>query len=148
MMNTYGQIAIRATESFARGDFRSPNEAWDSAAQFFFPDSPDSREKGCPKGAYLGLCEIGAIIGIPRGSYTQSRANKEYALSGLELLIDDPMLSESNPSRIWRMVMSGSTKKHNSQLNVLLALWNSGMIGASEDVKVELRKCVLVTKVI
>ena len=40
-----------------------------------FMDSKSSQEKGCPKSAFLGLCEEGFIKEISKGKYTSSVKN-------------------------------------------------------------------------
>jgi len=39
--------------------------------------------KGCPRGAFLELCEAGMIKGIASGKYTRSKRNKEYAIDAV-----------------------------------------------------------------
>jgi hypothetical protein len=46
-----------------------------------------AQKKGCPRGAFLGLCEEGLVKGIPAGNYTTSKDNKAYAVRAAELLI-------------------------------------------------------------
>ena len=85
-MNKYGQVAIVATELYRLGQVSSPSAAWELSVKEIFPDSESSREKGCPRGAYLGLCEAGLITGIPSGKYSRSEKNKSYALEAVELI--------------------------------------------------------------
>ncbi|WP_419761091.1 DUF6979 family protein [Brevibacillus brevis] len=51
--------------------------------------------------------------------------NKAYALKGVELLIKDPVLSQS-PSTLWKAI--NIQKSHNSQMDVLISLWNNDLI--------------------
>lgn len=96
-----------------------------------FPHSDALQEKGCPRGAYLGLCEAGLVAGIPAGKYTRSRDNKRYALRAVELLVAEPSLAETEPKDLWERVMDGESKAYNSQMDVVLALWHSGLIAST-----------------
>jgi hypothetical protein len=51
----YGRAAVRATGFFHDRLVDSPQEAWEQATTEQFPDSTSSQEKGCPRGAFLGL---------------------------------------------------------------------------------------------
>lgn len=98
-----------------------------------YPASESSRKKGCPRSTYLGLCEAGFVRGIPRGDYTQSEDNKRYAIDAVRLLRRDPNLAEPSASaggaaRLWAAVMKGDPKRPNGQMEVVLALWNTGLI--------------------
>ncbi|WP_394782263.1 DUF6979 family protein [Undibacterium sp.] len=123
--SNYGSIAIEAASAAAKGV--SPILAWEIAAAKKFPNSPTSATKNCPKCAFLGLAESGEIIGIPSGSYTKSKDNKKYALSALSLLRSRKLTLISSKD-LWIRVMEGVDKQHNSQMDVVLALWDSGRI--------------------
>jgi hypothetical protein len=64
--------------------------AWKNSARAVFPDRESSQKKGCPKDAFLGQCEANLIEGIPRGRYTRSVLNKQYALDAVEFLKKNP----------------------------------------------------------
>ena len=75
----YGKAAICATELIRTGKCDNPREAWNIAyKEQFLPHQEASIKKGCPKGAYLGLCEEGKIEDVPEGKYTTSEKNKRY----------------------------------------------------------------------
>ncbi|WP_052380253.1 MULTISPECIES: hypothetical protein [unclassified Pseudoalteromonas] len=57
----------------------TPQYAWASEALTVFPTQSSSRVKGCPKSAFLGLCELGTVKGVAKGKYTSSVDNKKYA---------------------------------------------------------------------
>ncbi|MFZ1041645.1 MAG: hypothetical protein WCA79_16835 [Anaerolineales bacterium] len=100
--------------------------AWDQATEKLL-ESKSSQQKGCPRDAFLALCEEGLVKGIPRVKYCNSVLNKKYAILALRHLHGDPNLSEQ-PERLWQIVMEGTKKQHNSQMHVVTALWNSGLI--------------------
>ncbi|WP_444900511.1 DUF6979 family protein [Microbulbifer sp. VAAC004] len=121
-MNNYSTIAVKAAELLMKGEESSPLQAWHNSAQVVFPDSVSAQEKGCPKSAFLGVCEEGYVCGVPKGKYTSSTLNKRYALRGLELLRDDPSLTEME---LWKHV---SNKKYNQQMHVVKSLFDAGLV--------------------
>ncbi len=129
---TYGRAAVLAVELYRSGKATSPQDAWEKAVAVVFPDSPSSRAKGCPKGAFLGLCSEGLIRGINPGEYTTSRDNSSYAVRAVHVLEDDPSLAK-NKARLWSEVMDGGEKRHNSQMDVVTALWAAGLISRNDS---------------
>jgi hypothetical protein len=130
-MRTYGDVAVRATELFRNTVRASPREAWDAAAGEAFPTSASRQRKACPRGAFLGLCEEGLVVGVPAGSYARGRANKSYALQALRLLEREPALADVGPRALWRRVMNGRHMAPNSQMEVVLELWARRLIATS-----------------
>lgn len=124
-MSKYGDVARLAAKKSRTG--LDPVEAWKLSAAQVFPNKKSSRNKNCPRCAFLGLAEEGMVVGIPRGRYTRSQDNKRYAVEGLRLLLLDPTLCD-HPDEMWRRVMSGESKQHNEQMQVVAALWKSGDI--------------------
>ena len=127
----YGKAAIEATELIRCGNH--PRDAWYTACEEQFSEWQQAAiRKGCPSGAYLGLCEEGEINGVPAGNYTSSRLNKRYALEAVKLLRSSPSLA-SDKAELWRKVQKKTeiekTISHNYQLDVVLALWFEGLIG-------------------
>ncbi len=74
-MSKYADIALEAAALAARGT--PPPEAWEACAARAFPTQTASRDKGCPKGAFLGLASSGIIAGVPGGNWTRSRLNRQ-----------------------------------------------------------------------
>jgi hypothetical protein len=128
-MARYGDAAVLATSIVQIAKVSSPEEAWKLAVAKVCPDSVSSQKKGCPKGAYLGLCEEGLVKGIPAGSYTKSVHNKKYALRAVSLLRSEPSLSGS-VKNLWDRVqdIDGEGKAPNGQIDVVLALWQKGLL--------------------
>lgn len=124
-MSKYSSIALDAISRIRQG--ANPTDAWKSAAFDAFPLNPASREKNCPRCTFLGLIDQGLIRGIEPGSYTRSLDNKRYAVLAVELLRVDPKLAD-HPEELWEEVQSGTQKQHNSQMNVVAALWRHGDI--------------------
>ena len=124
-MNKYATTAIRAVK-LVREENIDPNNAWKYAALEIFKESKSAREKGCPRGTFLGLCEEGKVDGINPGNYTKSVKNKSYALKALELIIQNPELSE-NPKLLWDLVVN-ENKKSNSQMEIVCELYKHKLL--------------------
>lgn len=82
--------------------------------------------KGCPRGAFLGLCEEGLIKGIPCGSYTKSKKNKQYAIDAVEILKEN-LGKDLGKKELWYKI-TGNKKSYNSQMDIVLELFNRGYI--------------------
>lgn len=123
-MNKYAQVAIKAIELVNKKELDIIN-AWKICAKEVFGDTP-SALKGCPRNAFLGLCEEGMILGIEKGNYTTSLKNKTYALNAVEEIKMDESLV-NNPRALWKKVVS-SNKAHNQQMNVVCELYKRGLI--------------------
>jgi len=126
-MNKYGQASIKAVDLIQSSQANTPEAAWEMATIEIFGAGTSSQIKGCPRSTFLALCEIGKVKGIISGVYTSAKQNKEYAIKALELLVDNPSLS-SEPKILWKKIQGGIKKSHNSQMDVVLALWNNGYV--------------------
>lgn len=124
-MAKYGKAAVQAVKYLSEGLSSNPVDAWRRATQMVFPNSITAREKGCPRGAFLGLCEEGLIRGVRGGNYTKSKKNKIYAIKGVEILRENPAL-ENDPKTLWQIVIEGK-KTHNQQMDVVIALWENNL---------------------
>lgn len=128
-MGKYGLAAVAATTLVREGRVSEPNEAWELAVRGVFPGSKASQAKGCPRGAYLGLCEEGLVVGVPPGSYCRSVKNKEYALRAVTVLMSTEVgMAEEE---LWLWVTQGEKKAPNHQMDVVLSLWRAGYIDAA-----------------
>lgn len=91
-------------------------------------------EKGCPKNAFLGLCEDGYVKGVPNGHYTLSRKVKSYAVDAVKLLISNPGLERLNDDELWNEVEKVNVDARarqdggQSETTVVRALWSNGFI--------------------
>lgn len=119
-MNKYGKAAIKAAK-----EGENPIESWEKAAIALFK-SLDSQKKSCPKSTFLGLCEAGLVNGIPKGNYSKSIKNKKYALKAVKILKQHTE-TRYLPKELWEK-LDLEDKKHNSQMDVVLALWEHGFI--------------------
>ena len=121
--NKYAKTAKECVENFK--ETNCIKEVWIKYVKENF-DTKSSQEKGCPKNTFLGLCEEGLVKGIPKGKYTNSIKNKKYALKAIEILKQNTQTTFS-PKELWEQLELGE-KRHNSQMDVVLALWNEGLI--------------------
>ena len=126
-MGKYGDAAIKANRTLLAGLANSPSEAWSYAVGEIFPQSASSQRKGCPRTAYLGLCEEGLIDGVPPGKYTRSSKNKSYAIDAVKLLKQEPALA-NDQELLWSKVIKCEKRKPNNQMDVVIALWKENMI--------------------
>lgn len=127
-MSKYGETALRAIDVLESGLSQDSAEAWERAAGEIFTASESLREKGCPKGAFLGLCSEGLIQGLKAGSYGRPGKNGKYAIDAVQVLSQNRFLC-SQPKLLWKKV-AGSTKTENHQIEVVITLWESGHICA------------------
>ena len=125
MANRYGEAALMATRQGSSANI-SPVARWESAMEKLYPTSPTARKKSCPRGAFLGLCEEGMVKGIPAGHYTSSNENKTYAVRAAALLAEGTQ--NWSRSALWQAVTNDPQKTHNSQMDIVLALWKNGLI--------------------
>lgn len=126
-MSKYGEAAVAAAQMVSIGRVKHAPDAWDTAVKKAFPGRVASQRKGCPRGAFLGLCESGLVKGVPAGSYTRSRLNKQYAIDAVRILREHPALA-NEPNQIWRLVIGRAAKVENSQMGIVIALWKQGLI--------------------
>jgi len=126
-MSKYGIAAVEAARLHTRRLARSPQDAWEQASSKLFSKGTPGQRKGCPRNAFLGLCEEGLVKGIEPGDYTRSQKNKRYAVDAVAILQRRPSLA-GNQNRLWSEVLADEHKKHNSQMDVVIALWNAGLI--------------------
>ena len=126
-MNKYGQAALKAVDLIKSKRANTPETAWEMATTEIFGAGKFGQSKGCPRNTFLALCETGKVNGIKSGVYTRAKKTREYAIKALELISDNPSLSNDSKT-LWNRIMGGIAKKHNSQMDVVLALWDKGFI--------------------
>lgn len=105
----------------------APREAWDSAAAELVRESDSARDKGCPRGAFLGLCAAGVVKGVGCRSLDDGGVNGDYAVRAYRALCANPAL-EDNQVELWRQACPGRGKKHNGQMDVLVGLWQARLL--------------------
>lgn len=126
-MNKYGRAAINAVKLLHNQTFENPIDAWEAVSNQIFGKGTSSQLKGCPRNTFLGLCEDGLVRGVQTGKYTNSKKNKQYAITAIQILRKQPQLA-NDPSMLWKIVMQGTPKTSNQQMSVVTALWNNNLI--------------------
>ncbi|WP_425465755.1 DUF6979 family protein [Oleiharenicola lentus] len=127
-MNAYGEVAVESVRLCTKRGL-DPRNAWHAAAKLRFPDSPSSQTKGCPRGAFVGLCAAGLVRDVaPETEAGQLGKNARYACAAIKILIAAKPTIRS-ATELWREV--GQGKRHNHQMDVVLALWSRGLIHGS-----------------
>jgi hypothetical protein len=94
--------------------------------EHLYPTSPAARKKGSARGAFLGLCEEGLVLGVPAGSYKANRESKAIAVRAARLLMEGSQ--RWSIGTLWRAATDDAEKKEDGQLDVVFALWKNGLI--------------------
>lgn len=126
---SFGDVALEALTNISSQGVAPPT-AWELAAQKIFSPNSTCIKKSCPKNAFLGLCEEGLLRGVEKRKYTRSNLNKAYAVKAVEILKEKQ--NQYKPKELWIEVLSRRgddvKKAHNSQMDVVVALWGKGWI--------------------
>ena len=126
MSNMYGRAAVRAAEMLQEGTPSDPEAAWKRAIALE-TDSSESRQKPCPRGAFLGLCAAGVIPGCSTLSSFLRNTNGDYAVRVLRAIqADESLLSDRG--RLWKAAIRRGSKRENGQIDVVVSLWTAGLI--------------------
>jgi hypothetical protein len=117
---------VRAVKIYINGKATSIVDAWEIAARETL-STEATQKKPCPRTTFLGVCESGIVVGVPAGEYnTKLTANKQYGLKAVALLRHNPELADDQ-ALLWRKIGNASLTP-NSQMDVIAALWKSGLI--------------------
>ncbi|MFE8644773.1 DUF6979 family protein [Sphingomonas sp. NCPPB 2930] len=122
--SNYGKTALLASMSAAAG--QKARSSWEAAAHSVLSQSRAVETKSCPRNAFLGLAYSGALVGVAQDKRRAIGLNGKYALTAVKVLRASPE-SHWDPKGLWKEV-AGSNLKHNSQMHVVLALWNAQRI--------------------
>ncbi|MDR0786073.1 MAG: hypothetical protein LBE74_09395 [Treponema sp.] len=128
-MADFGSVAVMAAKLCMDNTSVNPREAWDKSCEKLGL-SDYQRKKGCPKSAFLGLCEEGFVYNVPKGNYTRSVKNKSYGIATVKILAKNPSLV-NNVDNLWAAIreeVPDRCKTHNGQMDVVIALWVNNMI--------------------
>jgi hypothetical protein len=125
MANRYGEAALIAARMDAHGKVLTPAARWQEATRQLYPTSPSAQRKGGPRFAFLSLCEAGLVKGIPPGQYAPSNKAKAYALRAVGLLNAG---THKAVNALWTEVTDGEEIAHQSQMDVVLALWKNDLL--------------------
>lgn len=128
-MNKYAKIAIEVAEELKNMKKEEQKkidlgDLWkEKCKENEFKEA--SIKKGCPRLAFIGLCENNLIKDIEVKNSNKDSLNKNYAVEAVKVLKNDKRNYTSK--ELWEEI-GNKDKKHNSQMNIVLALWEKGMI--------------------
>lgn len=128
-MNKYAKVAIEVAEelqSMKKEEQKKIDlgDLWkEKCKENEFKEA--SIKKGCPRLAFIGLCENNLIKGIEIKNSDKESLNKNYAVEAVKVLKNDK--KNYTFKELWEEI-GNKDKKHNSQMNIVLALWEKGMI--------------------
>jgi hypothetical protein len=129
MANRYGEAALLAVRMETYGKALTAEERWQDAVKKLYPTTPIGQKKSGPRAAFVGLCEAGLVKGIragePEPGTSAVNRNKAYAVAAVELLRAG---THKSVSQLWAAVSEADGGDHNSQMDVVLALWKNGLI--------------------
>jgi hypothetical protein len=128
-MGKYGQAALYTVELMTSNKMNELVDAWNKATIEIFGEGRASQKKGCPRSAFIGLCDAGLVKGVKEGTYSKKSdsKNKYYAISAVNLIKEDPSLAD-DINLLWSKVICGEEKVQNSQMDIVVSLWKNGLI--------------------
>ncbi|MDN0094566.1 DUF6979 family protein [Yersinia rohdei] len=124
MANKYGEIAV-ATALVCQRNRSDIRDEWGKQAMYAFEGQPTSQKKGCPKSAFLALCEAGFIKGISKGNYGTPKESKNgyYAKAAAGALLVDSSLSKKELWEISRASVDNPATNESNQIEIVIALY-------------------------
>ena len=125
-MEQYGRVAVEAARLLVRDAALTPIAAWDVAASRIVA-SQASRDKGCRRGAFLGLCEASLLQGVSQSGGDSGGLDGEYAVRAVKALRSNPSLQYTR-AELWRQACLDRRKVHNSQMDVVVDLSEAGFL--------------------
>jgi hypothetical protein len=128
-MGIFGEAAVLARRSVLTQRL-APADAW-RLAMPRVSKSPSTQLKVCPKTAFLGLCDCGAIKGIRVGSppgLSATKKNGRYAAQLYQMLKSDPGLATLDKKVLWAKAVAPDRVGESGQVDVVLTLWSHGLL--------------------
>lgn len=125
--NYYLEITVLAAQNL-NSSSSSPLEAWESAANYYYPNSEkkSARVKVCPRVAFLSLCKEGCVKAVSPENYTSSVEIREKAIEGLKTLIRNPNFTLEELKKLFRE--KNERKDDQGIMNVVFGLFKGGFI--------------------
>jgi len=125
-MGQYGRAAVRAAAMLEKSEFPDPEAAWRKAIAHETTND-HSRNKSCPRGAFLGLCAAGVVRGVRAQPEYLPGKNGEYAIRMLKAIrTEEGVLSDRD--RLWHIAVGDPSKHENGQIDVVTTMWKEGRI--------------------
>ena len=132
--NEFGNTALEAYSNIIQNKMDYLN-AWNNAI-VNYTKRQSTIDKGCPKHTFLDLCHAGFLVGIDSEKLIPIGENGRYAIEAIGILKANNG-NPQNPMQLWKRLKSNIkvNKKitHSSQMHIVLALWNAGVITTKSD---------------
>ncbi|XMB85489.1 hypothetical protein RJG79_08665 [Mycoplasmatota bacterium WC44] len=129
-MRQYGIIAVEAAKKIYELDTKEYEDIWISTCDDLYPGM-NKGDKGCPKTTFIGLCERGYVKGVLGDVSYSVKKNKQYGWEACNLIKEDETIVNSK-TLLWKQIMSilgePITKKQNSQMDVVVSLYENGLL--------------------
>ena len=128
-MNKYAKVAIEVVkelQNLGKEEQKKINlrDLWkEKCEENEFKEA--SIKKVCPRLAFIGLCENNLIKGIEIKNSNKESLNKNYAVEAVKILKNNNRHYTSK--ELWEEI-GNKDKKHNRQMDIVLALWEKEMI--------------------
>lgn len=89
-------------------------------------------DEGCPRCAFIGLCEEGMVKGIEPGNYglREPNKNKIYAIAAAKLVLSG---HEPDHRAIWQKVTGADIRAHD-QVHIVLALYDNDLLQMKQKI--------------
>jgi hypothetical protein len=124
MANRYGEAALLAAKMETFGKSLTARDRWDAAMLQVYPTAEAARKKNAPRGAFIGLCEAGLVRNVKAGHGAEANRNGDRAVEAVRMLRAG---EAKTVTQLWAAV--GDQEEHQSQMDVVLALWKNGLLG-------------------
>lgn len=111
-MGKIEMVAVQAAIGVKEGE--NPRDAWDNACNDVYGRECTSRDKVCPRSAFLGLCGGEGI------SADYARSAAEYLLANSD--------SSITATQLWRIISDNNDKANNQRTHVVLAIYKAGLL--------------------
>lgn len=128
-INTYGKVAILTYNKIKNQNItleeKDITNLWkETCRELELTES--TTNKGCPKNAFIGVLKLLPLNIIWKDKEIKEKSNIFYSQKAIEILKNNKNKEYSN-TELWKEVLKElniENKRHNSQMNVVLALWD------------------------
>ena len=125
-MGIFGKTAVDAVKLLRKDIKYTSLEAWQKAI-VFNTSSEESRKKGCPRSAFIGLCDEGYILGILATKIKKRSKNSIYSTEAAKYLLENN-LKEITIKELWQKIEEPKPINENGQMQLVIALWQNKLI--------------------
>ncbi|MBK5071772.1 hypothetical protein I2492_01910 [Budviciaceae bacterium CWB-B4] len=124
-MGIYGNTAVEVVKNYSDG--QDLHIEWSNQVSKF-TSSKSSIEKSCPKCTFLGLCEEGLVVGIPKRKYLDlGNKNKNHAIMLYRIFKKKSELSSCELHKLY-VIERGASLTNNGQADILVSLYKENLL--------------------